>query len=112
MLYFRLSFIVLLFSGLIVGCGLTEGVVQKDPASYLWFTGNTENAVVYINDLKPISLKKKYRTADEDDEANIKTTHYKIAPGKYTIVVKKADQLVVNRTVLLGNGITREINIP
>jgi hypothetical protein len=83
-------------------CGLREGVVQKEPQSFLWFTGNTQNAVVYIDDLAPFTL------SEENDEL----IHYEISPGKHEIVVKRSGNEIVNRVVLLGSGMTKEIQIP
>ncbi len=94
-----LGLVLLILSG---GCGLKEGVVQKEPTSFLWFTGNTQNAIVYIDDLAPITL----------NEQRGSQVHYKISPGKHIIVVKKSGEEIVNRIVLLGNGITKEIQIP
>ncbi len=88
---------------LCAGCGLQEGVVQKDPKSALWFTGNTENAIVFIDNLAPITLSK---------NSNNAKIHYEISPGKHGVIVKKSGQEVVNRNVLLGSGITKEIPIP
>jgi hypothetical protein len=84
------------------GCGLTEGVVQKESKSSFWFTGNTQNATVYIDDLAPIIL----------SEGNNDQIHYEISPGKHKIVVKRSGNEIVNRVVLLGSGITKEIQIP
>ena len=38
--------------------------------------------------------------------------HYKVTPGKHTIVVRKNGSVVVKRTLLLGDGIAREIRVP
>ena len=97
------------------GCSLKEGVVQKEPKSFLWFTGNTQNAIVYIDDLNPIVLNEGNSSASNNDANNTNRSgevHYEITPGKHTIVVKKSGQEVVNRNILLGNGITKEIQIP
>jgi len=108
-----LGFIVLM---LIIGCGLKQGVVQKEPKSFLWFTGNTEDAIVYIDDLNPIILSAQvYVDKDENGDANTykpDVVHYEITPGKHTIIVEKDGKEVVNRIVLLGDGITKEIPIP
>jgi hypothetical protein len=100
---------------LCVGCGLKEGVVQKEPKSFLWFTGNIQNAIVYIDDLSPIILNKSQASPGvEGGNSTEKSNeiHYEISPGKHLIVIKKMDKEVVNRILLLGNGITREIKIP
>ncbi len=104
--------LVVLF--LTTSCGLKEGVVQKDQRSYLWFTGNTENATVYIDDLAPISLNVRVaeRGTDENEKSVPSQINYALSPGKHVIVVKKDEIEVVNRKVLLGNGMTKEIQIP
>lgn len=95
----------LVTAGLLCSCGLTEGVIQKDPKSYFKFSGNTKNAMVYIDDLAPIAL-------NTDENPDDWSTLYEISPGKHKIIVKKNGSVVVNRIVLLGSGITREINVP
>ena len=92
---------ILLIVGFFPACGLKEEVVQKEAKSFISFTGEIQDAVVYIDDLDPITLNKKSNE-----------THYEISPGKHTIIVKKSGKEVVNRSLLLGNGITREIKIP
>ncbi|MGB3210237.1 MAG: hypothetical protein WBB19_05985 [Desulforhopalus sp.] len=100
---------------LLGGCGLTEGVVQKEPKSFLWFTGNVEDSIVYIDDITPFKLNSQGSSANagsENDAGRRSTIHYEISPGKHSIVVTKLGKEVVNRNVLLGNGITKEIQIP
>lgn len=116
MSYQKSTFIILgLFIFLLcMGCGLKEGVVQKEAKSYLWFTGNTEGALVYIDDLSPMELEKKYYIDSETGEKieRNKEIHYECTPGKHRIIVKKMGEELVNRIVLLGNGIIKEIEIP
>lgn len=106
MSYKKIFFLGLILLGICAGCGLKEGVIQKDTKSFLWFTGHTKNAEVYIDDLNPIMLNKMNSSVSD------KKVYYEISPGKHTIVVKKSGEEVVNRNVLLGNGITKEIKIP
>ena len=109
-----------IYSGLVIlllfgGCGLKEGVVQKEPKSFLWFTGNTQDAIVYIDDLSPIILNEKPASTGAEGEMNTKKSnkiHYELSPGKHSIVVKIKGEEIVNRIVLLGSGITKEIKIP
>lgn len=98
-----ISYLLLVFLLLCGGCGLTEGVVQKEAKSFLWFTGNTQNAIVYIDNLAPITL---------DNTNKSSSIHYELSPGKHSIIVKKSGEEVVDRNILLGNGITKEIQIP
>ena len=101
MSYQKIIYLGLVIFLFFIGCGLKEGVVQKESKSFLWFTGNTQNATVYIDDLSPIKLK--------ENQAKI---HYEISPGKHSIIVRKMGAEVINRIVFLGNGITKEIEIP
>ncbi len=100
---------------LLAGCGLKEGTVQKEKKSYLMFTGNTENATVYIDEFAPINL-----SGHDYDPVNskIETTpgtkqlHFQLPPGKHVIVVKRSDQEIVRRIILLGNETVKEIQVP
>ncbi len=103
MLFRNIIYLGLALLMLCGGCGLHEGVVLKESKSTLWFTGNTQDALVYIDDLAPISL---------NNSSGSNPVHYKISPGRHSIVVKKSGKEVVNRNVLLGSGITKEIQIP
>jgi hypothetical protein len=108
----------LIFILIFVGCGLKEGVVNKEPESYLVFKGNTRNATAYIDDLAPIDLSKPLNinpNTGEPDKNSYKGTgeiHYQLSPGKHTIVIKREGKQIVNRVILLGNGITKEIQVP
>jgi hypothetical protein len=113
--YKNIVYSCLVLLALFTGCGLKEGVVQKESRSFLWFTGNTENAIVFIDDLNPIILNEKSSDTSNEAENNTKKSgqvHYEISPGKHTIIVKKSGAEIVNRNILLGNGITKEIQIP
>ncbi len=106
----------LIFLFLCGGCGgIKEGVVNKEPKSFLWFTGNTQNAIAYIDDLDPIDLNEQSSIASNEDENNTNRSaqvHYQISPGKHAVVIKKSGVEIVSRIILLGNGITKEIQIP
>lgn len=114
MSYKNIIYIGLVLLVLIGGCGLKEGVTLKEQNSFLWFTGNTDNAVVYIDDLNPLILNEKRSNINGEDENNTRKglVHYQLSPGKHKIVVIKSGVEVVNRDILLGNGITKEIQIP
>jgi hypothetical protein len=87
---------------LLSGCGgYNEGIVQAERESFLQFSGNLNQATVLIDNLQSFVLK-----------GNSDNTHYKLAPGKHHVVVKQNNKVVVDRTILLGNGMTREIRIP
>ena len=113
MSYKKIFYLGLVLLWICGGCGIKEGVVQKETKSFLWFTGNTQNAVVFIDDLTPIMLNKMSSVSDNNENStNRGKVYYEISPGKHTIVVKKSGEVVVHRNVLLGNEITKEIKIP
>lgn len=99
---------------LFVGCGYHEGVTQEDRKSYLWFTGETKSAVVILDDNERFELEPSHYIDSETGRRRVSGNliHYQIAPGKHRIVVKKSDQVVVDRVVIIGDGMTKEIQIP
>lgn len=98
-----LVFIVVCF---VIGCGYKEGVIQKDPVAYLWFTGSAEQASVFLDDKEPFVLNK----SGGSQEGNL--TYYQVPPGKHRIVVKKGSEVVVDRIVIVGDGAIKEILVP
>lgn len=98
---------------LVASCGYKEGVIQPSPKSYLWFTGNIENADVYIDDSNLFKLDQYVKDpASGENRAPSRSVHYQLAPGKHTVVIKKENKIVVNRVLILGEGMTTEIEIP
>ena len=93
---------ILLYCLLLAACR-NEDVVQTDYQSYLNFTGNIQNAVVTIDNGTPFKL-----TVPEEYDPYVK---YKISAGKHEIVITKNNKIVVHRKILLGKGMTKEINI-
>ena len=87
----------------LTSCGYKEGITQPSSNSYLKFTGNTHNALVIIDDSNPFPI----QTSNE----NGRVIHYQLSPGKHRIIVKRNNDVVLNREVLIGNGMTKEINI-
>ena len=83
------------------GCGYKESVTVQEQASYIYFTGNAKGTEVSIDGGTSFTLKKIG-----------KEEQYKVAPGKHTIEVRKDGQTVVKRSLLLGDGIAREIRVP
>jgi len=111
----KTGFVVFALLFLLVGCGLKEGTVQKEKKSYLMFTGNTANAIAYIDELAPINL-----SGHDNDSVNskkettprIRQLHYQLSPGKHVVVVKRSGKEIVKRIVLLGNETVKEIQVP
>ena len=87
----------------LTACGYKEGIIQSSSNSYLKFTGNTHNAFVSIDDSDPFPIR------PTSDNGNI--IHYQLSPGKHKITVKRNNNVVLNREVLIGKGMTKEINV-
>ncbi len=107
-------FIIAVIIGCLNGCGYTEGVIQKSERSYLWFTGNTENAIVYV-DNKEFARLISPGYGNEGTAAknqNNGPVYYQLEPGKHEIRIERNGQVIVNRTLLLGGQMTREVEIP
>jgi hypothetical protein len=98
--------LVLIVGCFIAGCGYTEGVIQKDPIAYLAFTGNTEQALVFLDNKEPFVL----NNIGANQEG--KPTQYQISPGKHRIVVRRGSEVVVDRILIVGDGNIKEIQIP
>jgi len=87
--------LILLFSG----CGYKEGVSTADQMSFLYFSGNTENIVVSI---------------DNGDLFTVlpgRDNQYEVKPGKHKILVYRASKIIVDRDVYIGDGISKEIGV-
>jgi ATP-dependent helicase YprA (DUF1998 family) len=92
----------------ITSCGYYEGVVQPTPTSYLSFLGNTSGAVVVIDDVITLNLDKELRGNDEEKKAVL----FQIIPGTHKIVITKMGREIVNRSIIVGDNATKEIQVP
>jgi hypothetical protein len=109
--------IITIFSFLtIVSCiiGRREGVVQKPDASYLHFTTLDKENYKYsfslvVDDGQPFAIE-----IDKTTNRNTRFTYkdlYQITPGKHLIKVFKNNNLIIEKTVYVGNQETIEIEI-
>jgi hypothetical protein len=97
----------------ITSCGYREGVLQKEPVSYLWFTGNVDRAMVSIDGGQPFALQTSAIAQDSSSgSSEAKFIHYKLSPGKHRITVQRDGQIIVDRVLILENENTREIQVP
>ncbi len=103
----RLVYVAMLLF-LIIGCGYYEGVVQPTPSSYLSFMGNVDGATAIIDDRITLNLDIELRGS----EGQKKTILFQITPGKHKVIVTKMGQEVVNRIIIIGDGTTKEIEVP
>lgn len=93
----------------IVSCGYYEGVVQPTPKSYLTFMGNVDGAMATIDDTITLNLDNELKGVEGQQ---IKSVLFQIAPGKHKVIVTKMGREVVNRVILIGDGATKEIEVP
>lgn len=91
--------VVFLLAVLLGGCGFHEGVIESERRSFIKFTGALSGAKVTI-DGAVVNI------------SNDDNTVYEISPGKHNIQVRKNGAIRVNRNLLFGNGITKEVKIP
>lgn len=97
-----------LFLFSIISCGYYEGVVQPTPKSYLSFMGNTDSAIAVIDETVTLDLGKELRRSEDEK----KVVLFQIAPGRHKVVVTRAGQEIVNRVIIIGDGATKEIQVP
>ena len=93
---------VLLITLLVVflgACGSKEGIKNAEHKGYLYFTGATSNAVVFIDGGTGFAVKS---GAD-----NL----YGLKPGKHTVEVQKNGVTIVKREIYVGDGVSKEIEV-
>jgi hypothetical protein len=83
----------------ISACGYKEGVVTASQKSYLYFSGNTEDVRVSIDNGESFEVK------------NGRLNQYSIQPGKHLIEVYRDDNIIVKREIFVSDGITKEIEV-
>jgi len=91
--------LIIVFTLLHYGCGYKEGVSTNAQASYLYFSGKTDGVNVSIDGGEMFSVK-----SGIDNQ-------YKIKPGKHSIQVYQSGEIVVDRQVYVGNGVSKEIEV-
>jgi hypothetical protein len=89
-------------------CGYKEGVIVKEPVSYLWFTGNVQHSTVKVDEREPFDLSK----AVAEQEGRDGKVYYQIPPGKHRVIVEKSGQKIVEKIFYIGDGNIQEIQIP
>jgi hypothetical protein len=97
---FKLSLVILVATAL-SACGYNTGIRSTEQSSFIYFTGNAQGTSATVGDDVPFTVEKL-------GERNL----YKVASGKQRIVVRRAGVVVVERVVLLGDGQSKEFNIP
>jgi len=90
----------LIFAVTLISCGgYTAGTIQKSEKGFLKFTGNTEAIMISVDDGTRFPY-------------DIKTDLYEVKPGRHTIRVYRNNQIIVDRTIVVDNQTTFEIEVP
>ena len=94
-------------------CGFREGVIQTDKQSYIWFSGNTENAIASIDNATVFKIEQNYYVDNQGNKINKSgKALYEVKPGKHEIVVKRDNEIIVNRILMISAGATKEVKVP
>ncbi|WP_461210334.1 hypothetical protein [Desulfocurvus sp. DL9XJH121] len=109
-------FILLVLSAAMLslgGCGYKEATLNPDQKAYLWFSGKTEGVSAFVDDQGPIDLGPRYYTDSMGNkQAKTSEIHYEIEPGKHRVKLVRDGQTILDRIFLIGNHMTREIEVP
>lgn len=99
----RIINIVVLFAAftILTGCGYKEGVKNEAQKAYLYFTGNTQNVEIKVDD-NSFMLTKQMRPDDL----------FQITPGKHTVIAIRDNQVILQKDIYVNNGISKEIQLP
>ena len=92
-----------LFLLMLVGAcgGSAHGVYTSEQVAFIYFSGEAKGAQVTVGEGDMFVV-------DKQGERNL----YKVASGKQKIVIRKDGVIVVDRLVLLGDGQSKEFNVP
>lgn len=95
------------------GCGFKESVVQPDTQSYLWFNGNTAGAFAIVDKNNGFKIEPNYQMDDRGQKVKSSgKTLYEVKPGKHEVVVKRNNEIVVHRMLMISAGAIKEVKVP
>jgi hypothetical protein len=87
---------------LVAACGgSNHGAYTSEQVAVIYFSGAAKGAQVTVGEGEMFVV-------DKQGERN----SYKVAAGKQKVVIKKDGVIVVDRLVLLGDGQSKEFNVP
>jgi hypothetical protein len=85
---------------IVIGCGgYTSSVTTKDSPGWIKLVGSTSNITVSIDNGEAWSPSKK-------------VDRYELAPGTHEIRIFRSGQLILQRALLITEGIESEVAIP
>lgn len=92
--------VALILSVTLISCGgYTTGTIQRAEKGFLKFTGNREAIMISVDHGTPFHY-------------DVKLDLYEVNPGKHTIEVYRDSKIIVNRTIVVANQTTFEIEVP
>jgi hypothetical protein len=90
----------LFLSVTLISCGgYTSGTIQKAEKGFLKFSGNKEAIMISVDDGAPFPY-------------DLKIDAYEVKPGRHTIKIFRNNQIIVDRTIVVDNQTTFEIELP
>jgi hypothetical protein len=101
--------IALLVLPLLMGCyyGQRNATLQIADASYLQFTGNTEDAKVVVDTTSSFVLEKSVNSQTFKPQKK-----YSLQAGKHRIQIYKGETIVLDQLIYIGNNETKEFIVP
>jgi hypothetical protein len=81
------------------GCGYKEGVRTEAAKSHLYFTGDTGNILVSIDNGEKFPVKE-----GRDHLYNVK-------PGKHLVQVYRGESLILKMEIFVSDGVSKEIEV-
>jgi len=81
------------------GCGYKEGESTATQKSYLYFTGNTHDTTISVDNGKQFSVQVG------------KNNQYSIKPGKHLVEVYRNNALIIKRKIFISDSIAKEIEV-
>lgn len=85
----------------VTACGYKDGVENHDSRAFLYFTGNTKQAEVLVDDV-PLGIGEHVDTNDR----------FQIQPGQHLVEVRRHGQSIVRRQIYVTEGAAKEIQVP
>ncbi|WP_304545067.1 hypothetical protein [Sulfurimonas microaerophilic] len=94
-----LATLLIMITLLLSGCGLKQGVETSAQKAYLYFSGDTDDVLVSIDNGEPFEVKEG------------RENQYSIKPGKHLIEISKDGEIIIKREIYVGDGIAKEIEV-
>lgn len=108
-----IAILVILSLATVLGCGFREGVIQPDSRSFIWFSGNTQDAIASVDKQSEFKIEPNYYVDNRGEKVKKSgRALYEVKPGKHEIIVKRNGEIIVNRILMISAGATKEVRVP